>query len=314
MLWAASERDTWSSASNDNAGDFDRSEADQAFAQLSEIRGSDQTLDIRNEVRVHSGSYLILVARVGLWTPVGGSTDRTSLGARRDDRARSTARPPSREAAALRILALFDAAEHVAANGAVLPRAVVAIAVKEHADGECPSRGRLVSVIMIIGVSPFHRIGTTIGMLPSIPQHFMPASNRRRLSPTFFDALDVVAIFAGRPAFPAVDRERSDQAHVSHLLGELTLQIGQRCGIDGRAMPVCRPASRQQRSPAAAPTAVVPKNASTERHCVSPLSVSPQTGRCHDTTLGRGDDTRNAAMLNSSTPGARVQRTGVPTR
>ncbi len=50
-----------------------------------------------------------------------------------------------------------------------------------------PIPGRLVSVIMMTGVSPTNRIGTTIGIAPDPPkpQQSILALNRHKSSPTF---------------------------------------------------------------------------------------------------------------------------------
>ena len=136
-------------------------------------------------------------------------------------------------AQALRLLRLLlNPSRHVAADFSVLPRAGVGVAVEEQTNGEgAKTPGISVSVIMIIGVSPYEAHRNDDRDLPPLtPQHCMPALKRQRSSPTFLDAGDVVGIGAraalaiGAAGFASSHRERADEAHVTHAFAELPLR------------------------------------------------------------------------------------------
>ena len=90
-----------------------------------------------------------------------------------------------------------------------------------------PTPGISVSVIMIIGVSPTKRIGTTIGICALDAATLHAGVEAPEVVSDLLDAADVVAIGArsaaaiGAACFASKHGERPDQADIAHAFGEL---------------------------------------------------------------------------------------------
>src|SRR5262245_41602265 len=141
--------------------------------------------------------------------------------------------------------ALLDPSRHVAADLAVLPRSAVAVAVEKHAHGEGAESGQ-----RCVRHHDHRRVADKVHRQHDRDDTVDTAARHAGVEPPhvvadLLDAGDVVAIVARRASFPAVDRERPDEADVAHPFGELTLHFGKRCVID------CRAETEPARQPAA---------------------------------------------------------------